>query len=170
MPDKKAQTDAAGQEQTDEDKKYEKEFEKEFEKTAEATAERISKEIEGEVEAKVTRFFESDNFKYMAEGFFGAFFTVIWMILVIVFWDRIALFNDDFEKMYDIIYISTAINVIMYGVLVLMRAKWFKVLRNVIGNILALIFFVILLDVYPFAFGGDWDLLEHLMKPLIYII
>ena len=140
--------------------------EKEIESMIEEKFEQKAQEVEKNVE----KFFESSNFKYMAEGFFGAFFTLLWLVLVVSFWDRIALFNDDFEKMMTIIYVTTAVNIIMYGLLVLFRTKWSKLLKNLVSNFLSIAFFIILLNVYPFAFGGSWDVLETFMKPLIYIV
>jgi hypothetical protein len=145
----------------DQKAEQEQDMEKALESEAEKMGEKIGKKIEN--------YFESSAFKYFIEGFFGAFFTVLGTILIVAFWDKIALFNDDFSKMMDIIYITTIVNVIFYLALMVIRSKWIKLLRDLVSNILAIAFFVILLNVYPFAFGGSWDILEHLMKPIIYI-
>ena len=72
--------------------------------------------------------------------------------------------------MMDIIYISTVVNVGLYLVLMTVRSKWIKVLRDLVSNVLSITFFIILLNIYPFEVMGlivlasITDLVKHLSK------
>lgn len=106
---------------------------------------------------------------YISEGVIGIICTMIWIVLINLFYNDLSFLTEDFDVILVLINVSAVLTVLLHFGLIIMHTKWYKALSHIINNIFG--FFIILLSwrIFPFDFEDKYSFIEDLL-PFLFVL
>lgn len=137
--------------------------------------EETAKKVEEKVEKNTKNFAKKNKgfikqVVYVAEGAFGIFFTIVWLVLVNLFWRELTFLTDEFDVVLLLINVSAAVNLMLYLGLIILRKAWYKSSKQLVELFFSFVTTFVMWRVFPFDFEDRYEFVENLLPYLLVIV